>query len=275
MPAPLKKDELAERRAQLTLLPKIGRPYRGRPALTAPASRTKLIALAATVLMHLAAGTVLWNMANQVAIIEPPKPLEVSLLSPPPETLAIPEPPPPEIVPPPPPPEPELPPPPEPEPPPPQPPEPEPLPVETPEPPPPPKPKPVKKPVVKPAEPVKQAVEPVKETPPLPPVVVAAPPVPVEQPVVAPLFDAAYLNNPAPPYPRSARKLGLEGTVILRVLVSPDGKPAQVRVETSSGTQTLDEAALNAVRKWSFVPARQGERSVTASVDVPIRFNLN
>jgi TonB family protein len=93
--------------------------------------------------------------------------------------------------------------------------------------------------------------------------------------VIAPIFDAAYLSNPIPEYPSAARKLRLQGTVIVRVLVTPEGKPDVVQIEKSSGVSLLDGSALKAVKKWSFVPARSGDHSVSAWVDVPIRFRLN
>ena len=89
-----------------------------------------------------------------------------------------------------------------------------------------------------------------------------------------PLFNADYLHNPKPAYPLIARRLRLEGTAIVRALVSPEGKAEIVRLGTSSGSNVLDQAALNAVRTWSFVPARQGNQAVSAWVDVPIRFRL-
>jgi protein TonB len=92
--------------------------------------------------------------------------------------------------------------------------------------------------------------------------------------MVSPVFNAEYLHNPKPPYPLIARRLKLEGTVIVRVLVSPAGKAEIVRLETSSGSNVLDQAALNAVQGWSFVPAQQGGQPVSAWVDVPIRFRL-
>jgi protein TonB len=95
------------------------------------------------------------------------------------------------------------------------------------------------------------------------------------QPVIGPSFDAAYLSNPVPKYPAAARRLKLQGTATVRVLVSPEGRPRSVALSKSSGTRILDEAALEAVQQWSFVPARRGSKPVAAEVDVPVRFRLN
>jgi len=94
-------------------------------------------------------------------------------------------------------------------------------------------------------------------------------------PETHPAFDADYLKNPIPEYPPMALRLGLQGTVIVRVLVDPDGRPDRVLLEKSSGAQILDDAALRAVERWLFVPARRGDQSVPAWVDVPVRFRLN
>jgi len=89
----------------------------------------------------------------------------------------------------------------------------------------------------------------------------------------APRFDAAYLHNPKPAYPLLAAP-GEEGRVLLKVEVSAAGLPEQVRIAQSSGHASLDEAALNTVRNWRFVPAQQGGTPVAASVLVPILFKL-
>ena len=89
-----------------------------------------------------------------------------------------------------------------------------------------------------------------------------------------PRYDAAYLSNPVPSYPPLAKRLRIEGRVIIRVLVDSSGKLGQVELAQSSGTQVLDDAALHAVKHWLFVPAQQGDRSIEAWVDVPIRFHL-
>jgi protein TonB len=47
-----------------------------------------------------------------------------------------------------------------------------------------------------------------------------------------------------------------------------------VSVDTSSGSTALDEAALDAVRKWRFVPAKRGAQPVEAWHLVPIVFRL-
>lgn len=88
-------------------------------------------------------------------------------------------------------------------------------------------------------------------------------------------FDADYLNNPAPAYPMLSRRQGETGKVLLLVQVSAHGSAAQVEIKQGSGFPRLDQAALNAVRQWRFVPARRGDAAVAASVVVPITFRLD
>jgi protein TonB len=92
--------------------------------------------------------------------------------------------------------------------------------------------------------------------------------------VTPPSFNAAYLRNPSPRYPASARRAGMQGTVTLRVQVTREGVAARVDVEKSSGSPHLDAAALEAVRAWRFVPARQGAEPLESWVLVPIVFRL-
>ena len=89
-----------------------------------------------------------------------------------------------------------------------------------------------------------------------------------------PSFDAAYLSNPPPPYPAGSRRVGEQGSVLVRVFVSEQGLPARVELRESSGYTRLDEAAVTAVRHWKFVPARRGSTPVSAWVVVPISFSL-
>ncbi len=102
----------------------------------------------------------------------------------------------------------------------------------------------------------------------------SSPPAHATEPVTPPRWQAAYLNNPPPDYPREARRRGEEGTVWLRVLVSASGHPSEVSLHKSSGSSALDRAGLDTVRHWTFSPARQGSQAVAQSVTVPLRFRL-
>lgn len=92
--------------------------------------------------------------------------------------------------------------------------------------------------------------------------------------ITPPVFSAAYLRNPQPVYPLSARRRGEQGTVLLKVSVTREGAAAGVDVEKTSGHAALDQAALEAVRKWRFAPARRGTEPIESSVLVPIVFRL-
>ena len=94
-------------------------------------------------------------------------------------------------------------------------------------------------------------------------------------PLHPPSFNADYLNNPAPVYPSLARRQGVEGRVVLDVLVTPEGKVRSLKLRQSSGSTALDEAAQAAVREWRFVPARRGDTPVEAWVGVPVAFHMS
>lgn len=85
---------------------------------------------------------------------------------------------------------------------------------------------------------------------------------------------AAYLSNPKPAYPALAKRMGLEGTVRLKVLISREGSALKIEIAQSSGHEILDKAAIEAVRNWRFTPAHQGESPVDEWVQVPVVFRL-
>ena len=89
-----------------------------------------------------------------------------------------------------------------------------------------------------------------------------------------PIFNAAYLNNPAPSYPISAKRKGIQGKVLINVAVKVDGTPATVQISRSSGSTVLDEAALETVKQWKFIPARRAGNLIQANVIVPIEFKM-
>ncbi len=93
---------------------------------------------------------------------------------------------------------------------------------------------------------------------------------------LVPAFDSppGYMYNPKPRYPRDARRRGEEGNVMLLVDVLPNGRVDEISVESSSGHRLLDDAAVKAVRRWRFEPAKKTGRPVRAQVRIPVEFNL-
>jgi protein TonB len=114
--------------------------------------------------------------------------------------------------------------------------------------------------------------------PPQPPAPVAAPinvaPAPAPVAVTPARFDADYLHNPKPVYPHASRRLGEQGKALLRVYVSAAGLAEKIEIKLSSGFARLDQAAEEAIGRWRFVPARRGEQTIAAWVQVPITFQL-
>ncbi|MES2499126.1 MAG: energy transducer TonB [Pseudomonadota bacterium] len=116
-------------------------------------------------------------------------------------------------------------------------------------------------------------IEPVKvsEAPKAPPVIEQV----VEEKTEPPKFGVSYLNNPAPDYPSTSRRLGEEGRVLMKVLVSADGAAQEVTIEKSSGSDRLDTAAMQAVKRWRFIPAKKNNEALSAYVIVPVKFSLD
>ena len=143
------------------------------------------------------------------------------------------------------------------------------------------RPQPVRqKPVPVPKAPV-PVIETTTSTAPAPATAIAAPPenkaaeaAPAEESFSQARFDANYLRNPAPPYPALSKRMGEDGTVVLRVSVNPQGTADSVDIKTSSGSPRLDESAQKTVRNWKFVPAKRGDTPVQSWVLVPIIFKL-
>ena len=78
-----------------------------------------------------------------------------------------------------------------------------------------------------------------------------------------------------PTYPVRAVVERLEGTVVLRVHVTSEGRVSAVEVFSSSGHAVLDAAAVRAVRNWQFTPAHRAGHPVSATVRLPVRFVLD
>jgi TonB family protein len=86
--------------------------------------------------------------------------------------------------------------------------------------------------------------------------------------------EPEIIKQVEPTYPPEAVAAKIEGKVFIHLFVNADGKVTQSKVAKSSGNKLLDDAALEAGRKYEFKPARQGDRPVAVWVSMPVVFAL-
>lgn len=84
------------------------------------------------------------------------------------------------------------------------------------------------------------------------------------------LPEALYKVPPS--YPDEARRAGVDGTVLVQALIGKDGHVKDTRITNS--IPMLDDAAVRAVRQWTFVPAKSKDKPVAVWVAVPVKFSL-
>lgn len=90
------------------------------------------------------------------------------------------------------------------------------------------------------------------------------------------IIPPGILSRREPNYPEKARQAGVEGTVVLRIEIQENGRPGQVSIYQSSGSELLDDAAAAAVQRWRFVPAkvRGTGQSIACQTTLPVVFKL-
>jgi protein TonB len=82
------------------------------------------------------------------------------------------------------------------------------------------------------------------------------------------------LRQVEPAYPDEARRHGIEGRVVARLLVTADGGVNAVSIVSAQPPQVFDQAVMAALGKWRFHPARHKGREVATWVMLPIKFDL-
>lgn len=100
------------------------------------------------------------------------------------------------------------------------------------------------------------------------PTVVAPPSIPTAD------LSTRLLSAPPPRYPLEARRRREQGTVVLNVLLSIDGRVFEISVDRSSGSDRLDKAALAAVSRWRWSPTLQSGIPTMVRGLVTIPFEL-
>ncbi|PJE38836.1 MAG: energy transducer TonB [Pseudomonas sp.] len=105
----------------------------------------------------------------------------------------------------------------------------------------------------------------------------AAPAKPVAtKPVAEVLIRKPSFREPPrqPNYPSQARRRNQQGVVLVEVRLDERGQQRSLNVLRSSGVESLDRAALEAVAKWRFRPETTGGQAVPSRVQIPIQFAL-
>ncbi|VXC98796.1 Ferric siderophore transport system, periplasmic binding protein TonB [Pseudomonas sp. 9AZ] len=105
----------------------------------------------------------------------------------------------------------------------------------------------------------------------------AAPAKPVAtKPVAEVLSRKPSFREPPrqPNYPSQARRRNQQGVVLVEVRLDERGQQRSLNVLRSSGVDSLDRAALEAVAKWRFRPETTGGQAVPSRVQIPIQFAL-
>lgn len=92
--------------------------------------------------------------------------------------------------------------------------------------------------------------------------------------ITPPNAHANVLNNPPPLYPRQSRRRGEQGKVVLAAEIASNGRALQALVNISSGYPRLDQAALESVLKWQFIPGKKAGMPQVMWVNIPINFVL-
>jgi len=83
---------------------------------------------------------------------------------------------------------------------------------------------------------------------------------------------AAILSSTKIPYPRGAKELGIEGSVVVQIHIGSDGSCGGAQLVQSSGFAELDDAALAAVRTWHYRPAVRGGMTIAGSIQHTVIF---
>lgn len=97
---------------------------------------------------------------------------------------------------------------------------------------------------------------------------------PMPESVVPPSTDAYELKNPAPAYPAMSKKLKEEGIVLLKILVTKDGRVTEIEIKNSSGFKRLDDAAIKAIKRWKFNPATKAGEAIDYWHEIDFDFSV-
>lgn len=92
----------------------------------------------------------------------------------------------------------------------------------------------------------------------------------VDKSIIAPEVISYY----PPAYPNNLRRRGIEGKVQIKALIDKEGDVIEILIDTSSGYQSFDQNAIEAILKWKFKPAYYSNEKRLSWVFIPVVFRL-
>ena len=92
----------------------------------------------------------------------------------------------------------------------------------------------------------------------------------VDKSIIAPEVISYY----PPAYPNNLRRRGIEGKVQIKALIDKEGDVIEILIDTSSGYQSFDQNAIEAILKWKFKPAYYSNEKRLSWVFIPVVFKL-
>jgi len=75
-----------------------------------------------------------------------------------------------------------------------------------------------------------------------------------------------------PSYPADWASAGVQGSVLLDLLIDPNGQPIEIKIAQGSGSQALDQSAARAANDWRFAPPRWNSQPVEVWARIEVRF---
>lgn len=101
---------------------------------------------------------------------------------------------------------------------------------------------------------------------------ILSPPPTVQHVRVSHMMEGNLVHRVQPVYPPLARQARIQGTVVLRAIISREGKIENLQV--LSGHPMLVPAAIEAVRQWRYQPYVLNDQPVEVETQITVNFSL-
>ncbi len=83
------------------------------------------------------------------------------------------------------------------------------------------------------------------------------------------------IHAPAPVYPHQAKSRGVQGEVLVRIVIDAEGRVISAKLASQKNAEEFGQVTLDAVKNWRFKPGQKGTQTVHCEVEVPVVFRLS